>query len=82
MASQVHFALIAACNMPVLIAFCKTANDLCDRYRRIYLPFIRPVDRLKDHNRIAERRANATAVWRSSCWRSMSAAPSPSSSRA
>jgi DNA-binding GntR family transcriptional regulator len=49
-----HFALIAACNMPLLIAFCKTANDLCDRYRRIYLPFIRPVDRLKDHNRIAE----------------------------
>lgn len=48
-----HFALIAACNMPLLIAFCKTANDLCDRYRRIFLPIIRPVDRLKDHNRIA-----------------------------
>lgn len=49
-----HFALIAACNMPLLIAFCKTANDLCDRYRRIFLPFIRPIDRLNDHNRIAE----------------------------
>lgn len=48
-----HFALISACNMPLLIAFCKTANDLCDRYRRIFLPFIRPIDRLKDHNRIA-----------------------------
>jgi DNA-binding GntR family transcriptional regulator len=49
-----HVALIAACNMPLLIAFCKTANDLCDRYRRIFLPFIRPIDRLNDHNRIAE----------------------------
>jgi GntR family carbon starvation induced transcriptional regulator len=48
-----HLALIAACNMPLLIAFCKTANDLCDRYRRLYLPIIRPVDRLKEHNRIA-----------------------------
>jgi GntR family carbon starvation induced transcriptional regulator len=53
-----HFALIAACNMPLLIAFCKTANDLCDRYRRIYLPFIRPIDRLKEHNRIAEATCN------------------------
>jgi DNA-binding GntR family transcriptional regulator len=53
-----HLALIAACGMPLLIAFCKTANDLCDRYRRIYLPFIRPVDRLKDHNRIAEATRN------------------------
>jgi GntR family carbon starvation induced transcriptional regulator len=49
-----HLALIAACNMPLLLAFCKTANDLCDRYRRIYLPIIRQVDRLKEHNRIAE----------------------------
>jgi DNA-binding GntR family transcriptional regulator len=49
-----HLALIAACDMPLLIAFCKTANDLCDRYRRLYLPYIRPVDRLKEHNRIAE----------------------------
>jgi DNA-binding GntR family transcriptional regulator len=53
-----HLALIAACDMPLLIAFCKTANDLCDRYRRIYLPYIRPVDRLKDHNRIAEAACN------------------------
>jgi GntR family transcriptional regulator, carbon starvation induced regulator len=51
---QFHFALIAACNMPLLISFCKTVHDLCDRYRRIYLPIIRPVDRLKDHNSIAE----------------------------
>lgn len=51
---QFHLALIAACGMPLLISFCKTVHDLCDRYRRIYLPIIRPVDRVKDHNGIAD----------------------------
>jgi len=32
-----HLQLSIACNMPLLLQFCSTLNDLVDRYRRIFL---------------------------------------------
>ena len=32
-----HRALIAACDMPLLLQFCGTLHDLADRYRRLFL---------------------------------------------
>ena len=32
-----HFALMAACQMPLLLKFCNTLHDLSDRYRRLFL---------------------------------------------
>jgi len=50
-----HTALIAACNMPLLLQFCATLHDLNDRYRRIYLKKY-PADRdvVAEHKAIYE----------------------------
>jgi DNA-binding GntR family transcriptional regulator len=48
-----HMALINACGMPVLLGFCKVLHDMSDRYRRVFLKATRPVDRQKEHERIA-----------------------------
>jgi GntR family carbon starvation induced transcriptional regulator len=39
-----HFALLAACGMPLLLQFCRTLHDFSDRYRRVFLAR-NPLDR-------------------------------------
>lgn len=34
---EFHFAMLAACEMPVLLQFCRTLHDFFDRYRRVFL---------------------------------------------
>ena len=34
---EFHFAILAACNMPVLLQFCQALHDFFDRYRRVFL---------------------------------------------
>jgi len=51
---QFHFALISACNMPLLVNFCRTLYDLSDRYRRMSVRAMRKVNRLEEHNEIAQ----------------------------
>jgi DNA-binding GntR family transcriptional regulator len=48
-----HMALIEGCGMPLLLDFCRSLHDLADRYRRVFLPLTRRVDRQKEHERIA-----------------------------
>lgn len=52
---QFHLKLLAACDMPLLINYCRTLHDLNDRYRRLYLkknPFDR--DTRSEHAAIVE----------------------------
>ena len=39
-----HFALLAACGMPLLLQLCRTLHDFSDRYRRVFLAR-NPLDR-------------------------------------
>jgi DNA-binding GntR family transcriptional regulator len=41
---DLHYRLISACRMPLLLAFSSTLHDLNDRYRRLFL-ISRPVDK-------------------------------------
>lgn len=41
---EFHFALLAACGMPLLLQFCRTLHDFSDRYRRLFLAR-HPLDR-------------------------------------
>lgn len=41
---EFHTVLISACNMPLLLQFLQTLNDLLDRYRRLFLAY-HPFDR-------------------------------------
>jgi DNA-binding GntR family transcriptional regulator len=53
--SRFHLTLIAGCNMPQLLNFCRVLLNLNDRYRRIFLQ-TRPGDRnvAAEHSEIAE----------------------------
>jgi DNA-binding GntR family transcriptional regulator len=53
-----HLALIDRCDMPVLLNFCKTLHDMSDRYRRMFLPVTRRVDRQEEHKNIAAAARN------------------------
>lgn len=49
-----HFALLAACDMPLLLSYCASLHDQNDRYRRLFLkrnPFDRDVN--SEHKAIA-----------------------------
>lgn len=50
---EFHFALIAACEMPLLLTFCRTLYDLSDRYRRMSVRAMRQVNRQSEHDAIA-----------------------------
>jgi DNA-binding GntR family transcriptional regulator len=50
-----HLQLLSACDMPLLLGYCKTLHDLSDRYRRMFLtrnPYDRNVK--NEHGKIAE----------------------------
>lgn len=52
---QFHLKLLEACEMPLLLNYCRTLHDLNDRYRRLYLkknPFDR--DTRSEHAAIVE----------------------------
>ncbi|MEQ4539321.1 MAG: GntR family transcriptional regulator [Billgrantia sp.] len=52
---QFHLKLLEACDMPLLLNYCRTLHDLNDRYRRLYLqknPFDR--DTRSEHAAIVE----------------------------
>lgn len=51
---DLHYRLISACRMPLLLAFSSTLHDLNDRYRRLFLSS-RPFDRAvrREHTEMA-----------------------------
>ncbi|MGE4240538.1 GntR family transcriptional regulator [Ramlibacter sp.] len=51
---DLHYRLISACNMPLLLTFSATLHDLNDRYRRLFLTS-RPFDKTvrREHTDIA-----------------------------
>ena len=52
---EFHLALLAGCDMPMLLAFIDNLHDLSDRYRRLFL-LTNPPDRnvSEEHKRICE----------------------------